>query len=198
ATRPAQALSAPDLSDRAVAASPATPVNTVAAKKPSGLWETGSFSFRDIIDAINPLQHIPIISTIYRKLTGDSMGYASRIVGDTLFGGVFGSFISGLVSAVANVFMDAATGKDIGEHMVAAVMPETAPATAPLVYTAKPENRQTIVHASPQGVSETQDVLPTQAGKMILKVASHAGAAIDQYKWQILAGDVKQDSHYWG
>ncbi len=92
-------------------------------EKSSGVWEKESFSFWDIIDAINPLQHIPIISTIYRKITGDEMGYASRIAGDTLYGGVLGSMVTSLVSAVANVFVDSNTGKDIGEHVMASVMP---------------------------------------------------------------------------
>jgi len=167
--------------------------------KSSGLWETGSFSFRDILDAINPLQHIPVISTIYRKLTGDNMGYASRIAGDTLFSGVFGSFISGAISAIANVFVDAFTGKDIGEHMIAAVAPATPPATHPAVYAKTQPAPPVANHIQPrqQTILTEQLITPNQAGTATFRGASQTQAAIDQYKWQTLAGEVKHRSNYW-
>ncbi|MGB6086494.1 MAG: hypothetical protein WBF74_07845, partial [Parvibaculum sp.] len=34
----------------------------------------GEFGFSDFLDVINPLQHIPIVSSIYRELTGDELG----------------------------------------------------------------------------------------------------------------------------
>ena len=30
------------------------------------------FSFLDVLDIINPLQHLPVISTLYRQVTGDT------------------------------------------------------------------------------------------------------------------------------
>ena len=38
-------------------------------------------TFLDFLDIINPLQHIPLVSTIYRKITGDTIDPASRIAG---------------------------------------------------------------------------------------------------------------------
>jgi len=169
----------------------ALPRANLEAEKPSPVWETGSFSFRDIIDAINPLQHIPVISTIYRKLTGDQMGYASRIVGDTLFGGVFGSFVSGLVSALTNVFVDSVTGKDIAEHLVASVQPA---ATAAPVYT-----KPTVVAHQQQPVAAENPVLTLNQPDMpAAQRASHSQIAIDQYKWEILAGEPKSQADLWG
>ena len=37
-------------------------------------------SFKDVLDTINPLQHIPIINTIYRELTGDQPGAVGKQV----------------------------------------------------------------------------------------------------------------------
>jgi hypothetical protein len=78
------------------------------------------FSFLDfikgIIDIINPLQHIPVISTIYRHMTGDEISPAARIAGDALYGGPIGAAV-----AVANVAVESHTGKDIGETMFAMV-----------------------------------------------------------------------------
>ena len=165
-------------------------------EKPTGIWESDSFSFWDVVDAINPLQHIPVISTIYRKLTGDEMGYASRIAGDTLYSGVFGSLISGLASSVANVFMDAMTGKDIGEHVMAAAEPQ-------------PVSRATRQHAAiPPSVIEQNSALLSESLQQGAMPSSHAAAlpaadssrslaAIEQYKWQLLDNEVKPQSDHW-
>jgi len=72
------------------------------------------FTFDDFIDIINPLQHIPIVSTLYRQMTGDQIDPGSRVGGGTLFGGPIG-----LVSSVINVIVDETTGKDVGEHVLA-------------------------------------------------------------------------------
>ncbi|MDF1734470.1 MAG: hypothetical protein P1U37_04235 [Minwuia sp.] len=71
------------------------------------------FGFLDILDAVNPLQHIPIVSTLYREATGDEIGNPARIAGGFLFGGVLG-----LVSSVANAIIDETTGKDLGGHLM--------------------------------------------------------------------------------
>jgi hypothetical protein len=47
-------------------------------------------SFGDFIDVINPLQHIPIISSIYRKVSGDEIADAPKFVGAALYGGPVG------------------------------------------------------------------------------------------------------------
>ena len=78
-------------------------------------WGEDGFTFGDLLDVINPLQHIPIISTIYRELTGDAIAPGPRMAGGALLGGVFG-FIGGL----ANVVAEQETGKDIGENVMAA------------------------------------------------------------------------------
>jgi hypothetical protein len=96
---------------------PTTETITVQGQAPaakSHLWAGDHFSFHDLLDAINPLQHIPIVSTIYRAVTGDTLGNAARVVGDGLYGGVIG-VIAGLV----DVSVIEATGKDIGGNVMA-------------------------------------------------------------------------------
>ncbi len=78
------------------------------------LWAQKGFQFHDLLDAINPLQHLPVISTVYRWITGDAIGNIPRIVGDAIYGGVPG-FVSGLFG----VLLKEETGKDVGEHVVA-------------------------------------------------------------------------------
>jgi hypothetical protein len=74
----------------------------------------GDLSFGDFLDIINPLQHIPLVSTLYREITGDEISPHARILGDTLFGGP-----TGFLSSVANVLYQEITGEDVGETVVA-------------------------------------------------------------------------------
>ncbi len=61
-------------------------------------WSTdGGPTFAEFLDIINPLQHIPIISTIYRAITGDEIGAAPRAIGGLLFGGPFGALSAGVM-----------------------------------------------------------------------------------------------------
>lgn len=48
-------------------------------------------SFSDIVDVVNPLQHIPLINYYYRDLTGDEIGFVPQLVGSTIYGGTLGA-----------------------------------------------------------------------------------------------------------
>lgn len=66
------------------------------------------FGFGDLIDMVNPLQHIPVVSHFYREITGDDIKPVAKIIGGTVFGGPAGA-ASGLVNAVVKH----ETGRDI-------------------------------------------------------------------------------------
>ncbi|MBK6659195.1 MAG: hypothetical protein IPG43_14040 [Proteobacteria bacterium] len=74
----------------------APPATAAASSAP---WSIGGvklfgddgFNFRDVLDLINPIQHIPIIGNLYRNLTGDVAAPAIRIAGGALFGGPLGA-----------------------------------------------------------------------------------------------------------
>ena len=55
------------------------------------LFGDDGFNFRDVLDLINPLQHIPVVGNLYRKLTGDVAAPAIRVAGGALFGGPLGA-----------------------------------------------------------------------------------------------------------
>ena len=74
------------------------------------------FSFFDLIDVVNPLQHIPLIGTLYRGLTGDTIDPLPRIAGSTLFFGPVGAAFS-----TANVVLEEVSGQDAGEHIMTAL-----------------------------------------------------------------------------
>ena len=85
--------------------------------------------FGDILEAFNPLQHLPVIGSVYRSVTGATIEPAARVVGGLLFGGLFGA-----ASAVVNSIVEGISGKDVGEHVIAMVSPGTnAPVPPPSV-----------------------------------------------------------------
>ncbi|MBL4739342.1 MAG: hypothetical protein JKY12_00005, partial [Sneathiella sp.] len=86
-----------------------TDTTNVATGDDVGLFGEDGFGFDDFLDIINPLQHLPIISTLYRELTGDTISAGSRMIG----GGVFGGGI-GLAASAVNAAIQSETGKDIG------------------------------------------------------------------------------------
>jgi hypothetical protein len=99
----------------------AQPRNPAAAPTQWGEHEvpdtgTTEMSFWDFVDVINPLQHIPVVGSIYRELTGDQINGTARIMGGTLFGGIIGAAVS-----VASVVVEQASGKDPGEPLLAAM-----------------------------------------------------------------------------
>lgn len=101
---------------------PSSPDTT--ADYPDIAYETkneDSFSFGDVIDIVNPLQHLPVIGTLYRQFTGDAIKPISNIIGGAIFGGPVGA-----VSSVANVIVKDRTGKDIGENALSFVGIESA------------------------------------------------------------------------
>ena len=47
----------------------------------SGFFGADGLTFGDVLDVINPLQHIPVVSTIYRAITGDEISPGARVAG---------------------------------------------------------------------------------------------------------------------
>lgn len=69
--------------------------------------------FGTLIDIVNPLQHIPVVSTLYREATGDTLSSAADIMGGGLFGGPIGA-----AASAVNAMVTAATGTDITGNAV--------------------------------------------------------------------------------
>jgi hypothetical protein len=85
---------------------------TVSAEKPeSGTQQEGFF--HHLLDVVNPLQHLPLVGTLYRAITGDHLGPVEKIMGDTLYGGLWGA-----VSSVADVAFEGLTGKSMEDTVL--------------------------------------------------------------------------------
>lgn len=90
----------------------------------NGAFGDDGFGFDDVVDAINPLQHIPIISMIYRAITGDKIDVGPSLVGGALFGGFFG-----FIGAAVNAAIEDSTGHDAADNVRLALFgaPDDAP-----------------------------------------------------------------------
>jgi hypothetical protein len=128
------------------------------AAEPPGLFQDGEFSFADLIDVINPLQHIPVVGTIYRELTGDRIGHGARLAGGVLFMGPVGG-----LTALANIVSIEASGKDIGEHALALLKDDSAPATAIAANVSKPEPNAAFARAPGTEEIALAELLPPGA-----------------------------------
>ncbi len=85
---------------------------TADAGKPAAS-DSGESFWKDVLDVVNPLQHLPVVGTVYRAVTGDKIGDVEKVAGDTLYGGPIG-----LVSSLANIAFEKITGKDPGEMVM--------------------------------------------------------------------------------
>lgn len=92
------------------------------------LFGDDGLSFTDVLDLVNPLQHIPVVGNVYRELTGDTLAPGIRVAGGALFGGPLGAALS-----VAGLVIDSARDggandmPDAADTAVAAAGPAPVP-----------------------------------------------------------------------
>ncbi|QCO02676.1 hypothetical protein [Azospirillum argentinense] len=95
----------------------APPLTAMESRDSPDRYEAeAEMSFGDFLDIINPLQHIPLVNTIYREITGDTIKPSSKVIGGILFGGPLGGMAS-----IANAVVEQAQGKDIGGQIMASL-----------------------------------------------------------------------------
>jgi hypothetical protein len=146
----------------------------------------GSFGFGDLLDIVNPLQHIPVVSAIYRRLTGDVPGNVAELAGDTLFGGPIG-----LGAGLLSLAFKEETGKEPGEMALGLLTGSspavTDPAAASAVAASSPapaaEAAATAAHASdsppaPAAVAAADDSVPSAAPVVPVTAASVSAAPV--------------------
>lgn len=83
-----------------------------AANRGSAVAEGHDVSFGDVLSALNPLQYLPVVGTIYRALTGDTLPEPMRAAGSMIAGGLMGGPIGVAVSAAGSLLQHV-TGIDL-------------------------------------------------------------------------------------
>jgi hypothetical protein len=88
-----------------------------------------AFGFRDILSALNPLQYLPVVGTIYRAVTGDVIPESLRFLGSLLVSGVLGGPI-GVAISLAATAAEKVTGVDPEKIVTAQLNSAPAPKIA--------------------------------------------------------------------
>ena len=76
------------------------------------LTDKMSIGFDDLLDVVNPLQQLPVVSSVYREATGESISIPARLAGGFLFGG-----LPGLIGSAAMVAFEEVTGDSVLGHI---------------------------------------------------------------------------------
>ncbi|MDD3287884.1 MAG: hypothetical protein PHX43_02605, partial [Alphaproteobacteria bacterium] len=92
-------------------------------------YEDSNFSVGDVLDVLNPIQHIPLVGTLYRYVTGDNnLKPYAQVTGDILYGGLIGGVLTTAVSSIANAIIAQETGTAADQQIASAIF---GPADAP-------------------------------------------------------------------
>lgn len=122
------------------AASPPTPVAASAPPEPGAAPEPSTFGA--VLSALNPLQYLPVVGTIYRAVTGDEVAEPVRRIGSAI-----GSFLLGGPIGVAvnlgTLVAEKVTGIDldrVGQSMLSALLGTAHADEAPVAIAGDPAN----------------------------------------------------------
>lgn len=80
--------------------------------KPRPAESDDGFGFDDFLDIVNPFQHLPLIGTAYRAITGDEIETPARLAGGALFGGLFG-----FLGSLGTLAFEGITGESVDETL---------------------------------------------------------------------------------
>ncbi|CAO3362668.1 hypothetical protein [Azospirillum melinis] len=101
--------------DKRLAAQAVTPPSAqrkASAEPEETLADRMSVGFDDLLDVVNPLQQLPVVSSVYREATGESISIPARLAGGFLFGG-----LPGLIGSAAMVAFEEVTGDSVLGHI---------------------------------------------------------------------------------
>lgn len=157
----------------------AEPSEAAAERTQKASGEEEGFSFWDLLDVVNPLQHIPGVNRVYRAVTGDQIRPEIQMAGSAvLFGPV------GLALAGADVVLKEETGKDAGEHLYAMVFggeeqkaPDQTPPQTPATMVADAAGKRPAPISQPGDLAGDPANDPTGATVSPMPVLPGAGSA---------------------
>ena len=86
--------------------------------KQQPFWGKDGFTFGDVLDMVNPLHHIPVLSRYYEKTSNDDACEGARLVGGIIYGGLIGG-VSGILSSLFNSAVRTETRHDMVDHLIA-------------------------------------------------------------------------------
>jgi hypothetical protein len=135
------------------AATSAPPAAAPAAKSPAHHW-----GFAQVLSALNPLQYVPVVGTIYRAVTGDRIPEGLQIAGSLAVATALSGPI-GLVTGIATIIAEKVTGIDPDKiaHRVAVglgIAPNTPSPPATTATSAPPATQPAPATSPPLSTTE--------------------------------------------
>jgi hypothetical protein len=92
-------------------------IKTAQQNPSESFWGKDGFTFGDVIDIFNPIQHLPVVANYYRQQTNDDASEGSKVVGGVLFSSLLGGVL-GVVTSIANSVVRHETQQDVEEHLI--------------------------------------------------------------------------------
>jgi hypothetical protein len=143
------------------------------------------WSFHQVLSALNPLQYLPGIGTIYRAVTGDQIPEAVRRIGSLAVSGLLGGPI-GIVINIAITLAEKITGIDLdqtgqmlltGNHQPDHPISNPSPAPAP-VAVARAQAPAPAAPAQAWSPAQLQAYGVSTASDGVLKMVDRSGADV--------------------
>ncbi|MEG3616925.1 hypothetical protein V5T82_00525 [Magnetovibrio sp. PR-2] len=107
---------------RIVERPPVTEISGIGGQGSQSGEEDGNIFFDTLVDTVNPLQHIPGVSSVYQAATGDETNPIASMAGGFLFGGPIG-----LAAGAASSFFEMITGDSVMGHVASLFGEEEVP-----------------------------------------------------------------------
>ena len=135
----------------------ATPLSVTATQPAPPVAAEHHLSFHEVLSALNPLQYVPVLGTIYRAITNDQIPEPLRRIGTFIVSTVTGGPVGALIN-IALLAAEKISGFDIdktGQSMLAGNHTTDAPAVA------KPAPAQAPAQAQTPAPTPAQAARPT-------------------------------------
>jgi hypothetical protein len=139
-------------------------------------------AFHTILSELNPLQYLPIIGTIYRAVTGDTIPEAVRSVGSFVVSGLMGGPI-GLITNAALLALEKITGIDpekIGHNILTSLGVDS-------------HDAGTIAAATPSGASLAEPAFVAWSPSQLTAYGVSTGAGGIMRRGNLEGADVLND-----
>ena len=145
------------------------------------LFGDEGMTLADFFSVINPLQHLPLVGSLYREITGDTIKPGARVLGGLLFGGPMG-----MVGGAFNAGVAHDIGTDPGGALIALAQgrsvtrnPESLAATTALAAAPRPVadtvTADATVEAAPVAIAQSSDPKSAVAAPLSLAAPRLSG-----------------------
>jgi hypothetical protein len=161
-------------------------VPTPPTASPGPIRRAFSHFLGELRDVINPLQHIPVLSGLYRAVTKDGMSKTANVLGGLLYGGPIGA-----AAAMAQNVVNKIAGTDVLTAMWERVLPDKPAASAASQPQAVAASAAPAAPLAPHSGLPRKPSPPRAIPRELPTLVHHFGPATDSRltRWRPAAGE---------